>query len=705
MSWAPVVLAALAADPFAAFQQAAASRQPSALMALAGPEVSAGDAVFLGRPGSFGVGRKGWTALPLDGLDGEQYAVFSTPLTTQDFGEPLFLVREGRLARRLPELDTLGWRPKTVDFQINLTKASKMAVLRAEVTLHRGQGRYVFFRLSPNYTVSRASARYRQAGGVVMMEMPDGPEPKVWLEYFGTVDQPEYAGAIDDTEAMLTNDIWWPSLGRLPFPFTAKVEAPPGEKVFMNGVETAPGRYRCDLPVNWLSLTVGPHKVTRVGDFYAASLNMEEADRIRQARMYAPVWEFFSRWAKPPFKGYGALESPLYGGGALEAYSHATYGEGWLPDEDAHEPSHTWWGGLIPNSYLKSFWNESFAVWSEGAYARRGPIGLASAKQAAFVQVPRISPSWEAAPLIASGADIGPASGDLGYGKGGYVLQQLEFEMGSEKLDEACRKWLATHPKGSLGEWEDFERAAGPQWKWFFDQWLRRTGAPEFELKNVAQSGGRLTGEAVFKGKPYRLKVGAIIRLKDGGERRVAIDLIPQGQTAKFEIACPPADSITLDPWRRAPAIRRATEPLSWARTARGFEIITDPARPEWKPTVSGRGRGAAGKLYCGHPDTSPEVSELASELGFEVTGDTLTYRGRKYDLKRHAAYGVMATPEGGLQGVWIGRTDLAPRTGASHAGVVDELGRFLDGATLPVTTGDWVAEVRDISTSSRQSS
>ncbi|WP_146014244.1 M1 family metallopeptidase, partial [Pseudomonas sp. GW460-E13] len=73
------------------------------------------------------------------------------------------------------------------------------------------------------------------------------------------------------------------------------------------------------------------------------------------AALYASIIQFYERFAPYPFSQYGGLDSETYGGGAMEAYSYATYGGG-LPSEDPHEPAHTWWGGLINNTYFHSFW-------------------------------------------------------------------------------------------------------------------------------------------------------------------------------------------------------------------------------------------------------------------------------------------------------------------------------------------------------------
>ena len=35
-----------------------------------------------------------------------------------------------------------------------------------------------------------------------------------------------------------------------------------------------------------------------------------------------------------------------------------------------HEIAHTWWGGVVPNTYTRTLWNESFAEYSDGLYGR-----------------------------------------------------------------------------------------------------------------------------------------------------------------------------------------------------------------------------------------------------------------------------------------------------------------------------------------------
>jgi len=112
--------------------------------------------------------------------------------------------------------------------------------------------------------------------------------------------------------------------------------------------------YRMDLPSVYFSLSSAPYKLYSkvIGErrYAVASMTMTEAQMDLQCELNAPVVEFFDKIYPYPFTTWTSLVSDAYGGGALEAYSFATYGTGWLPDEDAHEPAHTWFGGVIPNS-------------------------------------------------------------------------------------------------------------------------------------------------------------------------------------------------------------------------------------------------------------------------------------------------------------------------------------------------------------------
>lgn len=691
----------------------AQARDVDGLAAYASGSVTAADFSFLKGTGAYGVGRYPWSALQLDAPSGKTYLVFSTRVTSQDIGEQLFVLEGDRITRKVDELETGGITLKHCDFDIRFAPGQKRALLSAVGSFEKAASAEadLVFRLSNTYQVKSvkdeagAAVPFRQAGGVVAVRPPQKDAFSLTIGYEGTLGDAGFAGAATDTEFMLTEDYWWPVTGRKPFTFNTTIHTPEDWFSVTNGdlvsEKTESGEtvreYQMKVPICFLSLTAGKMAVKRTApingiSYWVASPVLTETEMEQQLKVMPAVVEFYGTYKPYPFKSFGAVDSELYVGGALEAYSYATYGHGWLPDEDAHEPAHTWFGGIVPNTYLKSFWNESFAEYMSGLYRREGAIGDRDDKRRAFVDQPRPNRTWSATTMENSGAATGGAASELGYGKGSYVLQQLEFEMGRERMAATVKRWLEQYPNGQEAEWSDFEAVCGAEWKWFFDQWVRREGAPSFNFRNVRREGQRIVGEAVFEGQPYRLKVEAVIRDAQG-DTYTAFDVVPASgsQAASFSLPCSgSARLVSFDPLGRLPISHPGDRDPTISMASRRATAIIDPRREDWAQDRVRRSSDGSrnNKLIIGHPDSMPEIRDLLPLAGFTVSGNTLTYRGKSYSLDSHVAQAVVTLPEGGTATIRLGKGELPPNTGQAQVAVCDSLGRFLAGETRPITKG-----------------
>lgn len=676
---------------------------------------------FLNRAGVYGVGTKGWRAELLNTPDGTQtYVVFTTPLTSQDIGEQVFTLSSGKLTGYLDETEALGHRIRDHQLRLRFEPAEKKALIENTVLVERSAdaATWGLMRLSPCYKVqsmrdadSGARVSFAQAGGVVAFR-GTGTKQRIHLDYIGLVDLPEYAGSIGAEEAMLTNDYWYPLIARQPATYSLAAETSRfwtsvGQgRVVSDRVDGSRRtmEFRMDLPIVYFSFAAGAYKkkesVIHRRTYAVWSRSMEDADMDLQTKLYDGVWDFYSRsFGAPPFNGYGALVTPIYGGGALEAYSYATYGTGWLPDIDGHEPAHTWWGGMINNSYLTSLWNESFAEYSEGLFNREGEVGNREARRLAFRVDPEARSSFRVAPMNRAGASIGDAASSIGYEKGGYVLQMLEDQIGRERLVGAMRRWIETHPKGENGNWEDFERVLGPEVKEFFDQWVRRPGYASFEVRDVGWQNGKLFGTVRHEGEPYRISVQAMLDYPSGKREFVSFDTmqIKDGEDYRFEVAVSQKPSlVSIDPWWKVLRTYRNDErPMRFNDFMMRARVYVDPKRTEWTPKGR-RARNAISELpedldrvlLVGSPETLPAMKALCEKAGFTVSGDTLTYKGRRIDLRQGTAMAVIDLGEGKRCGILLGRSRLDPEVGRAAVAVCDDWGRFLDGVTLPKTSG-----------------
>ncbi|MCH8979689.1 MAG: hypothetical protein IH945_10680, partial [Armatimonadetes bacterium] len=653
------------------------------------------------------------------------YVVFGTPLTTQGYGEFVFEYRNGLLQRQLDESDARGYKALHYDFDLRFRTARKEAQIAVTVRLERAAGAasHVHFRLSPHYQVSLVTdaegnlLQYRQASGVVSVAPPLGPSPVVKMTYTGVVNLPRFAGAIVRDEVMLTNDYWWPMVARGPATVTTTAHVPQDWTVVTHGKktkdQTTSGErtvtFRMDVPISYLSFSAGKfrHVEKKVGriTYHVWSRRMQQAQMQAQLELMPPVIQFYERFALYPFEDFGALVTELYGGGALEAYSYATYGAGLLPREDAHEPAHTWWGGLVPNTYLDSYWNESFAVFSDGLFDREVPIGNTEERRQAFVRHHEVTRAYQQAAVASAGAYDSRNASTLGYGKGAAVLQQLEREIGTDKMIIALKDWIAGHPAGEPSGWEQFEtslsKTLGEDMAWFFDQWVRGKGAPSFEITGLIWNFGEVIADVRFTGSPYRLTTEVYAELADGTTQTVDVVLNPDKVTGKsefrFKLASRPR-LISFDPFDRVVMERRSTDPPSLRSALSKMKPVGDRRYREYLATFSRyynrrqlvyeQPRDPSGYFLIGHPDTMPVMKKLCERVGFDVAGDSLTYKGTTIDLREGAAFAIVDLGGGKTCGIGLGRTQVAPNPGAARLCLTDNYGRFVRGKTEPRTKG-----------------
>jgi hypothetical protein len=665
--------------------------------------------------GAYGVGRFGWKALPLKSPDGQRYVVLSTPLTSEDIGE-IVLKRVGKELRFVPEQDALGVKVHRHSFDLRFIPQQKKAALVDQMTVTSSSGTGSFlFRMSPANKVGSIASDGRpvpfsQAGGVVLLPRKKGKSTYT-IKYSALVDLPDYAGSVSEREATLTNDYWYPMIARQPAPYDIAITAPKdwtavGQGAFISSDlsgDQRVTRYRMDLPCVYYSVSAAPYKTVegeaRGRKVWTRSIRMNPERMALQPELYAPILNFYSdSFGAFPFSSYGALDSEVYGGGALEAYSFATYGGG-LPTEDAHEPSHTWWGGILNNTYLQSFWNESFAVYSDGLYHRSAPVGNQEARSLAFISVAQGQGGFERFPIQGSGAFVGPDASSLGYGKGALVLQMLEQIIGTDGMKKAMSEWIrADH--GKAVDWPDFERIVmrlfpDQELKPFFDDWLRTPGYARIALGDVELEGGRIFFELKFSGTQYHMPLEVMVEAQNGQR---AFETIRVKGSGRYSVGAPNRWSIlSIDPHLRA--LRRIADDEYAPEIQRHvfrYKRWTDPAHKDWlggvgRTTLESLPSDLDGVFVVGHPDTTPRLRQLCAAAGFKVDGQKLTYKGTTIDLDHGAAMALLNVP-GGQCVIGLGKTLLAPNAGRAKIAILDEYGRFLDGETLPKRSGTLTA-------------
>ena len=164
----------------------------------------------------------------------------------------------------------------------------------------------------------------------------------------------------------------------------------------------------------------------------------------------------------------------------------------------AHEVAHQWWGSLVAMGNQRNYWfveslaEYSSALFIESLYGRKSPQAGRKAyldkvdewrrvvlEAASYASVQDVDTMW-------SGGDFpGQARQAAIYNQGPYAFHILRETFGDEKFF-AFLKALAQEYQGNEIVTRDIQNVAetsfGGTMEWFFDQWIRNPGIPEYSF-------------------------------------------------------------------------------------------------------------------------------------------------------------------------------------------------------------------------------
>ena len=132
--------------------------------------------------------------------------------------------------------------------------------------------------------------------------------------------------------------------------------------------------------------------------------------------------------------------------------------------------------------------------------------------------------------------------------KGFIIFDMLYRRIGDDKFSDILKNFIRENSERKIS-WQDFQTAievgADEGIRWFFEQWLERTGAPDFQL-SWQQTDSRLIG-SIDQPSPY-FRTSMEIQVK--GENQSLWKTIEiTGEQTTFQFNVPfKADSVLIDP-------------------------------------------------------------------------------------------------------------------------------------------------------------
>jgi hypothetical protein len=294
--------------------------------------------------------------------------------------------------------------------------------------------------------------------------------------------------------------------------------------------------FRTEFPLNFFPLFVGAWEETHSTDgnielvFLHKAEHAEDADTfLRRTAQYLRNLRDPSMLGPYPYSQLVLIEFPhgsadgIAMPGGIVAYTFDRSGlEDWLRKAGeifAHEIAHLWWGAGVFTVHDKdrTFLNEAFATYSAALFTE---LALGTNRMTeGFInrQVRNCASLLKDHNLLYSAR--------LNYGKGAYVVHLLRRVMGDDLFFRTIRKYLSDHV-GRMVNLDVFREACeaeyGKDLSWFFDQWVRRPGLPDLQLRyhieHPQEGQSKIVVSIAQKGELYDLPVTLSFRAKAKGE-------------------------------------------------------------------------------------------------------------------------------------------------------------------------------------------
>jgi aminopeptidase N len=280
------------------------------------------------------------------------------------------------------------------------------------------------------------------------------------------------------------------------------------------------------------------------------------------ARDARESFEFFSdRIGAYPYAKLAHVEAAGMGGGT-EHVSNIFYGEKSITAGNApvvHETAHQWFGDSVTENDWNDVWlSEGFATYFTLLYAEYagGRDAFVDGLRRSRNAVLRLEKSLPHTPVVHANlneTDTEP-NNRLVYEKGAWTLHMLRDVMGTDAFWRGIRLYYQRHMNG-LASTTDLRRAmedaSGQELRWFFDQWLTRSGVPQVSGSWRYDAAAKQIVVTVQQTQPadsYRFALGIGVAATAG-----ALPAVRQVQVTKRESTFTiPSDSepasVVLDP-------------------------------------------------------------------------------------------------------------------------------------------------------------
>lgn len=235
---------------------------------------------------------------------------------------------------------------------------------------------------------------------------------------------------------------------------------------------------------------------------------------------------------------------------AIFYFENSVTGKGGIEDLLAHEIAHQWFGDMASEKSFAHLWlSEGFATYFTNIYWQHkyGEEAFRKRLQKERTDVIEFVKSNDH-PVVDSLSPYMALLNANSYQKGGWILHMLRNEIGDSVFRKIIQAYYNEYKGGNAGT-RDFEAVAekvsGKNLKWFFDQWLYRSGIPQLLIEKKIDNDDvklRITQQGVKFQFPLEV---AFVRA-DGSALKQIIPV--NDQMVEFKIKVPDVKSVVIDP-------------------------------------------------------------------------------------------------------------------------------------------------------------
>ena len=270
-----------------------------------------------------------------------------------------------------------------------------------------------------------------------------------------------------DPKACYITAHWDPSLGQNPHPTRVRivgpgswvlrsegVAVPADDPLFGKPVQAGAGEqvaaFKCDVPISFPKVIGGDYRLsaepTEDGTTFRF-FQLDPVDGVKGTEIVqkmASALKDYKKWLGPfPFPTYEAFQG--YGYDGMESYSYTVISPRAF-QYASHELGHTYFGGIVPCTYIHDTWNEGVTQYIDSVvHLKNADKTLEGGLRTLNINRPltQINVPW--------------SFGSASYFRGAYVMKMLEAEIGQDNVLDGL-KLMVSERRGKETRWDDIRK-------------------------------------------------------------------------------------------------------------------------------------------------------------------------------------------------------------------------------------------------------